>query len=162
MPAIPLAWKDYFDARYPDFPIPRLIVDVLFEPSRPDTPAAYTYFEAALIDTAAPYVVIPHHVHGDRHVKLYQDLGHRPYRLLSEHGPAIPQRFAEVGLQFLAKLPDGKLAYLPDHFVRVKAYLLDAVTRPKKRVLIGLEALRDNFIGHLEKETAYLQERPPA
>lgn len=130
--------------------------------SRPETPPAYTYFAGALIDTAAPYVVIPHEVHVDQHLKLYQDLGQRPYRLLSEHGPAVLQQFAEVGLRFLAKLPDGKLAYLPEQFVRVKAYLLDAATRPKKKMLIGLEALRDNFIGHLEKENAYLQERPPA
>src|SRR5204863_9462317 len=99
MPIIPLVWKDYFEPHHPDFPIPRLLADVLLEPSRPDAPAAYTYFAGAFIDTAAPYVVIPHDAHHAGHVKLYQDLGQRPYQLLAEQGVVNVQRFAEVGLR---------------------------------------------------------------
>src|SRR5258708_7684913 len=114
---IPLVVKEYFDDRYPDFPIHRLLADVWFEPIRPDLPTAYTYFSGALFDSAAPYVVVPFQIHRSGHFKVYQELGRQPFRILSEHGAPILQRFAEIGLRFLTRQPGGGLGFWPEQFV---------------------------------------------
>src|SRR5262249_50761318 len=127
----------------------------------PNIPEAYTFVATALVDSAAPYVVIPYSVHGSQHLRIHQGFGERPYRILSEHGEPHLQPFVEVGVRFLAKQPDGAFAYWPAHFVRVRAYLLDQATRPKKTVLVGAHALLENFVTHLQKQKSFLTGADP-
>ena len=149
--------KENFDPRYPDFPVRRLVVDLLFEPRQSDTPPAYTYYEGAFIDTAAPYVVIPYNLHSSGHLKIHQDLGRKPYRSLAETGALLLQPFAMVGLRFLVKTPTGQFAYEPEQFLTVKAYLLDAQIHPLKRVLLGLDLILENFLLQVNKDHSFLQ-----
>jgi hypothetical protein len=148
------------DSRFPDFVVPRLQTAVLFEPTRPETPEAYTFSPKAFLDSATPYTVVPHTVHCSGHIKIYQDLGQRPYRVLSVSGEPLLQRFAEVGLRLRGPvLPEGKIDYLPESFVRVKAFLLEANVRPLGVVLVGLDTLLSHFVLHAEHENTTLDLR---
>ncbi len=156
---IPLRAAEYREDSAPDFPIPRLMADVHFEPDSAVLPFAVTYFQAAIVDTGSPFVIIPHRVHFQRHLRIRQDFGRKPYRVLSATGDFLSQSFVEVGIHFTVRRPDGRLAFEPALFVPVKAYLLEAGVRPTGRVILGLETLYDNFVLHLDKPDAFLQVR---
>jgi hypothetical protein len=154
---VPLLVKTIFDPRFPGFPVRRLVANLLLEPTGPAVPSGSTIAEGAVIDSAAGYMIIPYKVHRSQYLKIYQELEAKPYRILSMHGEPTMQRFAEVGLRFLVKDSTGQFGYWPAEFVRVKAYLLDEAARPKDKVLVGLDALLENFITHLEKSNSYLK-----
>ncbi len=159
---VPLVFREAFDPRFPDFPVPRNQANVHFEPMRPSIPMQDTYFEGALVDSAAGYTVIPCKIHSSGLLKIHQELGTKPYQILSEHGTPNLQRFAEVGIRFLIKQPDGNLGYWPEEFVKIKAYLLDEGAWPAGKVLLGLDTLLENFITHLEKNNSFLKGRDAA
>jgi hypothetical protein len=154
---VPLLVRTVFDPRFPDFPVRRVVANLVLEPAGPAVPSGFTIAEGAVIDSAAGYMIIPYKVHRSQYLKIYQELGAKPYRILSMHGEPTVQRFAEVGLRFLVKDSAGQLGYWPAEFVRVKAYLLDDATRPKIKVVVGLDMLLENFITHLEKNHSYLK-----
>jgi hypothetical protein len=156
---VPLIFQEVFDPRFPDFPVTRVQASVHFEPALPDMRVVTTYFEGALIDTGAGYLTIPQKLHRLSRLKIYQELGKKPFRILSDVGDPHLQRFAEVGLRFLIKQSNGSYAYWPKEFVKVKAFLLDEDTRPKTKVLIGLDALLEHFVTHVEKGNSYLKAR---
>ena len=156
---IPLRLADYIEGRAPDFPIPRLTVNVHFESARMGLPIISTYSEAAFVDTGSPFVIIPHSVHCQGFLRIRQDFGRKPYRVLSETGEYLTQPFAEIGIHFLVRRPDGRLEFEPEPDVPVKAYLLEPGIRPTGRVIVGLETLYENFVLHLEKPEAYLRLR---
>ena len=159
---VPLALRQAFDPRFPDFPVSRKTADVFFEPIQPDEKSGLTHFQGAIVDSACGYTVIPYRVHRFGLIKIHEELGVRPYRVLSEQGPPDLQRFAEVGLRFLTKQADGQPGYWPSEFVRIKAYLLDEVSRPTGVVLLGLDTLLEHFITHLEKNNSFLKARDAA
>jgi hypothetical protein len=154
-----LKYQAEYDRRFPTFAVPRLLIDGQFEPLGPKVAGSATHFDAALIDTGAPYVVIPFKVHRNRRLKTHRELGRQPYRLPSSSEAPVLQRFAEVGLRFVTKSLEGGYAYLPPSYVRVKAYLLDADQRPANKVLIGLETLVENFVLHMGKDKLLLSSR---
>ena len=97
---IPLRFTDHHTSLDPSFAVPRLQADVLFEPY--ELPCdARTFFSGAILDTGAPYTVIPFSVHKSERIKIHQELGSRLYRVLSMEGPLF-QRFVEVGIRFFA------------------------------------------------------------
>jgi hypothetical protein len=167
----------------PHFPFPRLLADAYFEPAS-GVPDAATNFPGAIVDTGAPYLIIPHTFHASGRIKIHAHLGSRPYRLTSMTGGPIQQPFVEVGLQFLVDAraaqscwdawcqlsqPANPAAFDPQlsrysyqlpRPVVVQAYLLDEGVRPNK-VVVGLAALRDHFTFVMAGETAFLLPRLP-
>jgi hypothetical protein len=152
---IPLTFRDSPDPAYPWFPIPRLLVAGLFEPWQLP-PDGRTVFDAAFIDTAAPYVIIPHALHRSGLIRIYNDLGPQPYRVLSMGTQTVWQPFAEVGIRFLVMKPSPR--YRPDSFAMVKAYLLEQGVTPTGRVVIGLDAIRSHFRLYVGQAGAFLLE----
>jgi len=150
---IPLVVKEVFDPRIPDFPLLRLMADVWFEPARPDTPIAYTYCPAALVDSAAPYVVVPMKSTDRGISRSTRNGGPRPYRILSDQGEPVLQRFAEVGLRFLTGQPSGGLVALAGSIRARQGLPSGRRSKAVKKVLIGLDALFEHFATHLERET---------
>lgn len=143
------------------FTVRRLQVDALIEPAEPTLPQLINYAEAAFVDTCAPYVVLPHKLHGQGNVKVHRDFGMKPYNVLSNTGKPFLQRFAEIGMQFLVKDQDGGLLFWPSTFVLVKAYLLEASVRPTHKVLIGLEPITENFLMQVAKGQSQSFLAPP-
>jgi hypothetical protein len=151
--------KVEFSKQFPTFAIPRLPLAGDFEPAGPTLAEGATYF-AGLIDTGAPYVVIPFRVHRDKgQIKIHRDLGMQPYRIGSSREAPVCQRFAEVGIRFTCKNAAGAYFFWPSNYVRAKAYLLDANQQPSLRALVGLDVLLDNFVLHLEKDNIVLSAR---
>ena len=148
------------DSRFPDFIVTRLRTAVHLEPAQPDTLEAYTFSPKAFLDSAAPYTIIPHTVHQSGHIKVYQELGQRPYRVLSTSGEPLMQRFVEIGLRFRGPLPpEGKIDYWPEAFMRVKAFFLEPDVRPQGVVLVGLDTVLSHFILHAERGESSLELR---
>lgn len=152
---VPLLHKPYFEAAFPHFPLLRLLTDVLVESSDPHFPEHRATHQGLIVDTGSPYAILSHRFLQNVPVRIRQDFGMRPYRILSTTGQPVMQRFCEVGLRFLATKPN--LCFVPDHYVAVKAYLLDATQRPGKGIVLGLDALREHFITHLEEGNSFLQ-----
>jgi hypothetical protein len=155
---VPLLHKPYFEASFPQFPLPRLLADVLVERSDPHFPEQMATHQGLIVDTGSPYFIISHRFLQKVPVRIRQDFGMRPYRVLSTTGQPVMQRFCEVGLRFLAVRP--RLAFVPDRYIAVKAYLLDNTVRPSKGIILGLDALGEHFIAHLEDGNSFLQLRP--
>jgi hypothetical protein len=139
---IPLKFSDTPEPRFPQLPIPRLLVSGAFEPWIPSL-IGQTAFAEAIVDTGAPYTIIPHYVHGAGLIKVYNDLGQQPYRLTSMSGAPLMQRMVEVGIRFLVRRAGWD--YVPADFVVVRAYFLDVNVRPLRKVVIGLDAIRPHF-----------------
>lgn len=156
---VPLVLKQSIDPRFPDFPVSRNTAEIFFEAVQPDAALRFALFAETIVDSAAGYTVVPYRFHSSGLLKIYQELGPKPYRILSEHGPPNFQRFAEVGFHFLVQQPDGKPGCWPEEVIRIKAYLLDEGTRPTKTVLLGLDTLLEHFITHLEKNNSFLKAR---
>src|SRR5262245_23745807 len=107
------------------FPVPRIMVDGLLEPDQLPCDGK-TAFAGAIVDSGAPFVIVPHKVHSAAPIRIYQDFGMEPYGLFTAPGGPLLQRFVEVGLAFL--VPGSPPSYRPANFVRVKAYLVDDQT----------------------------------
>ncbi|MCC6418328.1 MAG: hypothetical protein IT429_08805 [Gemmataceae bacterium] len=135
----------------------RLLADGAFEPLVPPIDGR-TAFAGAIVDTGAPYVIIPHILHRAGHIKVYTDLGSQPYRVLSMSGAPLMQPFVEVGLCFLAKGDAGAFAYRPAPCVPVKAYLLEQNVSPIRRVVIGLDAIRTHLPLYADGNRAFFLE----
>jgi hypothetical protein len=153
---VPLKHKITSDPRFPGLEIPRVAVDVRFEPSKPMPDHVAPFFDSAIVDTGSGCIVVPHRVHKSNLFKIHRELGHMPYRISSMGTPPVLQRLVEIGLCFLVRRADGSFAYLPEQFVRARAYLLDPEVRPTGKVLIGLEVLLEHFVTHLEKDNSFL------
>jgi hypothetical protein len=97
---IRLRFKEHPTPHDPGLLVPRLQADVLFEPY--ELPCdARTFFAGAILDTGAPFAVIPFSVHKSGRIKIHQELGRHVYRVLSMEGPQF-QRFVVVGIRFFA------------------------------------------------------------
>lgn len=96
------------------FPIPRLLANVLFEPT-PTLPTAKTYFPRAIADTGSPYLILPHAFHSPNSsratplllTKVYYDHGERLYRNPSMGGDPVFQPFVTVGVRFLVNAQEA-------------------------------------------------------
>lgn len=152
---IPLTVTTHIESGFPQFPIVRLTVGGVFEPNSPPLDSR-TAFAGAIVDTGAPYVIVPYSVHAPGWIKIYADLGMFPYRTGSVAGPPLLQRFAEVGLRFFVSGPPPE--YRPQVPVVVKAYLLDAGISPTRCVVIGLDLIRTRFPLYADDIRAFLLE----
>lgn len=157
-PIIPLTFKEHFEKGYEDFPVVRLKVTALFETRDRQADINHTIYDGVIVDTGSPFCILAHDFHSRRDIHIHQELGLRPYRVLSMTGQPVLQRFCRIGIRlYCAQLPSP--AYVPDQFLSVQAYLLDASQRPGKGVIIGLQAIRQHFRLHVEADNAHLQVR---
>jgi hypothetical protein len=153
---IPLSLAPTIEKPWPQFPLWRVKVDVWLEPADPNVMPFMTRWAGAIVDIGAPYSILPHRFHHQGLVHIRQDFGYRPFRILAKQAPVM-QRFVEVGIRFLVTKP--QMAYQPDQFLPIKAYLLDAGQRPTGVFVLGLDALREHFRTHIEEGNSFLQLR---
>jgi hypothetical protein len=96
---IPIDFDSSFcDPNDPQFPIPRIKVGILFEPNEP-VPDASVFFDGAIVDTGAPYLVIPYDFHKSGRLRIRRELGQHLFRVPSMGQPVF-QPFVEVGIRF--------------------------------------------------------------
>jgi hypothetical protein len=153
---VPLQWRLHQEKTFPLFPIPRLVTTILVEAADPAQQVSMIEM-GVLVDTGSPFCIISHDFQRRGSLRIYQDLGMQPYRLLSMTGQPSLQRFCVIGLRFWVSQP--QMAYVPERFLPMKAYLLDATVRPGKGMVLGLDALREHFRTHIEEGNSFLQLR---
>jgi hypothetical protein len=98
---VPLMLLRQRSQRYPDFTAHRLCVPILVETQGASSRKS-PLWPYAIIDTGAPYSIIPHAFHSAVALRIHEDYGKQPYAVLSEE-ERLTQRLVLIGIRFLVQ-----------------------------------------------------------